>query len=679
MRSIKAKVLLLIVGIMAVTAAVFIFFTKQYVGNTMLEAEQKSVRNAMFLIKLNVENEYKSLLFHKMTTLTQRKNEMKDLSTVIQSGLENLYRLTDDGILAGEDAKARALDWVSGLEHKKDRTFFIYSEDLTILSHPNRNFIGTQLPGLTDVKGQPLLRSMMEKVKREGGGFASFSWDDAEGGTEAGARKLGYFSYVPGWKWVIGTAVSIEDIEREAQRKLNLIVEELRQTFARTKLAQTGYFFLFNGRKELLVHPTLAGNALQDIKNASSGNILVDDLIAAARTPDKPIEYLWQDSSAERGGPSLYESYVDYFKTLDWYIVSSIRKDEIELPAKDLVMRQTLFIAAIFAASLLIAYLLVSQLSKHLGKLAAYAKEIPSHDFSSTAVEPSSIEPLARKYRDEVGRLAEAFLFMEHELKQYIHDLRETTAAKERIESELEIARDIQMSFLPKIFPPFPERKEFEIYAMVKPAREVGGDFYDFFFVDEDHLFFSLGDVSGKGVPASLFMAVTKTLLRASAGVGVDPDHVMASVNNRLCDGNDACMFVTVICGILNVRTGEVVCADGGHNPSLYVSLPDEVKFLDLPRAMALGVMEETHYKMERLVLKPGETIFMYTDGITEAMNVCAEMYSDDRLLNCVYRMKGLSVKEICDGLMESIDDFSRGAPQADDITMLAIRYRGDS
>ncbi|HAA05224.1 MAG TPA: serine/threonine protein phosphatase, partial [Syntrophobacteraceae bacterium] len=384
-------------------------------------------------------------------------------------------------------------------------------------------------------------------------------------------------------------------------------------------------------------------------------------------------------SSTDRERLTHYESYVDYFKTLDWYIASSIRKDEIELPANDLVMRQTLFIAAIFAASLLIAYLLISQLSKHLGKLAAYAKELPSHDFSTTEVGPSSIEPLARKYRDEVGRLAEAFLFMEQELRQYIHNLRETTAAKERIESELQIARDIQMSFLPQTFPPFPDRKEFEIYAMVKPAREVGGDFYDFFFVDEDHLFFSLGDVSGKGVPASLFMAVTKTLLRASAGVGVDPDHVMASVNNRLCDGNDACMFVTVICGILNVRTGEVVCADGGHNPSLYVSLPDEVKFLDLPRAMALGVMEETRYQMERLVLRPGETIFMYTDGITEAMNVSAEMFSEDRLVDSVYRMRERSVKEICNGLMENIEDFSRGAPQADDITMLAIRYRGGS
>ncbi|HAA05223.1 MAG TPA: hypothetical protein DCE18_17915, partial [Syntrophobacteraceae bacterium] len=266
MHSIKSKVLLLIVGIMAVTALVFIFFTKQYVGNRMLEAEQKSVRNAMFLIKLNVENEYKSLLFHKMTTLTQRKNEMKDLATAVQSALENLYHLKEEGILAGEDAEAQALEWVKGLKYNRNMYFFIYSEELKIIAHPNRNIMGAYPTGLTDVKGQPLLRSMLEKTKREGGGFAAFSWDDAEGGTEAGVRKLGYFAYTPGWKWVIGAAVNIEDIEGEAQRKLSLIVEELKETFARTKLAQTGYFFLFNGQRELLVHPTLAGKALQDVK-----------------------------------------------------------------------------------------------------------------------------------------------------------------------------------------------------------------------------------------------------------------------------------------------------------------------------------------------------------------------------------------------------------------------------
>lgn len=676
-RSIKSKVLLLIAGIMAVTALVLIFFTQEYVGNTMLEAEQKSVRNAMFLIKLNVENEYRSLLFHKMITLTARKNEMKDLSGVVLSGLDNLYRVKEQRGPGGDGSGTRALEWLSELRYGKKMYFFVYTEDLTIISHPNRDIIGTRLPALMDVKGEPLLKSMMEKAKREGGGYASFSWDDTEGGTEAGARKLGYFVYHPGWKWVIATAVSIEDIEAEAQKRLALIVEELKETFARTKLAQTGTFFLFNGKKEILVHPTLAGKGSEGGTDAKSGGLPMDELIAAAKTPAKPIDYLWDAGSAGEGGRVVYESYVDYFKTLDWYIASSARKDEIQQPAKALVMRQTLFIAAIFAASLLIAYLLVSRVSKHLGRLAAYAKQLPLRDFGSTAAGPSSIEPMARKYRDEVGRLAEAFLFMEQELRQYVRDLRETTAAKERIESELRIAHDIQMSILPKTFPPFPHCKEFEIYAKLKPAREVGGDFYDFFFVDDHHLFFSLGDVSGKGVPASLFMAVTKTLLRAGAAVGVGPDQVMAGVNNQLCEGNDACMFVTMVCGILDVRTGEVLCADGGHNPSLHMALAGAVEYIDMPRAMALGVMEEVAYKTKRFVLKPGEAIFMYTDGVTEAVNESEEMFSGDRLVECMRRMSGHPVKEVCECLMESIDEFAEGTPQADDITMMVLRYRG--
>ncbi len=676
-RSITSKILLLILGIMLTSALVLILFTERYVGSKMLEAEEKSVRNAIYLIKLNVVNEYKSLLFHKMTTLTERKKEMKDLASVMLSGLERFHRLKEEGALTEEVARKQVFEWMKLLGQEKHVYFFLYDESLSVLAHPDGELLGEELTGIKDVKGQPLLESMRDKAVKEEGGFATFSWGDQQGKAHYEASKLGYFAFHPGWKWVVGIAISIEDIEAEAQRKLDRIVHELKDTFDKTKIAESGYFFLFNGNKEILIHPRLSGSDLKEAQNPQTGQLLLDELIAAAKTPEKPVEYLYRDSPAGQGDLKPHESYVEYFKALDWYVASCARKDEIQAPAKALVLRQALFIALIFAAGILIAYLLANTISRHLRKLTEYAKELPTHDFSGSETEPSSIEPLARRYKDEGGGLAEAFLFMEDSLRHYIKDLRETTAAKERIESELQIARDIQMSILPKIFPPFPDRKELEIHATMRPAKEVGGDFYDFFFVDDDHLFFSLGDVSGKGVPASLFMAVTKTFLRATVDIGIEPDYVMTYVNNKLCEGNDSCMFVTMICGVLNVRTGEVFCADGGHNPSLYIRLPDEVEFMDLPRSMALGVMEEMQYKMKQFVMRPGETIFMYTDGVTEAMNVNNELFSDERLKDDMFRMKELSVRQICDNMMESIDDFARGAPQADDITMLVLRFQG--
>lgn len=266
---------------------------------------------------------------------------------------------------------------------------------------------------------------------------------------------------------------------------------------------------------------------------------------------------------------------------------------------------------------------------------------------------------------------------MEKSLRQYIMDLRETTAAKERIESELSIARDIQMSILPKLFPAFPDRPEFDVYATVKPAREVGGDFYDFFFLDDSHLFFALGDVSGKGIPASLFMAVTTAFLRATAVRGASPEDVLARVNTKLCVGNDTCMFVTVFCGILNIRTGETFCADAGHNPPLLIPESGDVEFVHAPKSAALGVFEEMIYRNYRFTLKPGDKLFLYTDGVTEATDVKQELYSEERLRADLVELRDRSPEEIIQQMLARIDDFARGAPQADDITMLVLEYTG--
>ncbi len=281
------------------------------------------------------------------------------------------------------------------------------------------------------------------------------------------------------------------------------------------------------------------------------------------------------------------------------------------------------------------------------------------------------------KSRDEVGNLSESFITMKDSLKRYIKDLTETTAAKERIESELKIAREIQMSIIPKIFPPFPDRPEFGIYAFIEPAREVGGDLYDFFFVDDDHLCFMIGDVSGKGVPASLFMAVTKTLFKANTVEGVRPDEILTRLNNELAQNNESCMFVTIFCGILNTKTGEVIYSNAGHNPPLLLRLGKDAEYLDTSGGIAVGAMEDLSFKTEKLVLHPGECLFMYTDGVTEATNLEDELFSEKRLQDDLSALREKPIKDIVSSLMQEIEDFSQETPQADDITMMIIKYFG--
>ncbi|HEY7534425.1 MAG TPA: PP2C family protein-serine/threonine phosphatase, partial [Thermodesulfobacteriota bacterium] len=277
--------------------------------------------------------------------------------------------------------------------------------------------------------------------------------------------------------------------------------------------------------------------------------------------------------------------------------------------------------------------------------------------------------------KDEVGKLNESFIYMKRALKQYIKELTETTAVKERIESELKIAHDIQMSILPKIFPPFPDRREFEIYATIEPAKEVGGDFYDFFFVDDDNLCFTIGDVSGKGVPASLFMAVTKTLIKAKSSKDILPDEILTKVNEELCSENDFGMFVTIFCGVLNTRTGEVCYSNGGHNLPYVLHSHGGIEPLKNTGGMGLGVIEDTKFETKKITLHTGDLLFLYTDGVTEAMDTEGNLFSDGRLKKFLERANGLGAREIISGAINEINIFSSGAPQSDDITVLAIKY----
>jgi phosphoserine phosphatase RsbU/P len=286
--------------------------------------------------------------------------------------------------------------------------------------------------------------------------------------------------------------------------------------------------------------------------------------------------------------------------------------------------------------------------------------------------------------RDEVLKFfsedpAVAFNLMQISIKRFIENLQAETAARERIASELRIARNIQISMLPQDFPPFPDRKEFDIFAMMDPAREVGGDFYDFFFVDKDRLCMIIGDVSGKGVPAALFMAISKALLKTEALLGLPPDEILYRVNNILLPDNKTCMFVTLFCMILNTATGELAISNAGHNPPLICGDNRCFDFFSVPAGCVVGVMEDTKFICKKMILNPNDLVFLYTDGVTEAMNGQRKMFSEERLRLTLENLKDThrDVQDIIKVMREEIREFADGEEQSDDITMLALRYHG--
>ena len=279
--------------------------------------------------------------------------------------------------------------------------------------------------------------------------------------------------------------------------------------------------------------------------------------------------------------------------------------------------------------------------------------------------------------KDEIGDLYQAMSKMEIDMTNYLDNLRTVTAERERVGAELNVAKQIQADMLPSIFPAFPDRHDFDIYATMTPAKEVGGDFYDFFFVDDSHLAMVIADVSGKGVPAALFMVIAKTLIKNRTLAGGTPSQILADVNNQLCEGNVAQLFVTVWLGILDLTTGKGVAANAGHEHPALCRKGGAFELVEYRHSPAVATMEGMRFREHDFELHPGDTLFVYTDGVPEATDATPELYGNERMLKALNKAKGLPLREILHAVKADVDVFMGDAPQFDDITMLAMTYNG--
>ena len=275
----------------------------------------------------------------------------------------------------------------------------------------------------------------------------------------------------------------------------------------------------------------------------------------------------------------------------------------------------------------------------------------------------------------EVGDLARSYISMVKDLEAYIDNLQAVTAEKERINAELTLASSIQAHMLPSIIPPFPDHDEIEIYATMTPAKEVGGDFYDFYMIDDKHLAVVIADVSGKGVPAALFMVIAKTLIKNQAQMGLEVSEVFTVVNQLLCEGNDAGLFVTAWMGILDLASGLLTFANAGHNPPLLKQKDGSFTYLRSRPGLVLAGMEGIKYRKNELTMEPGDRLFLYTDGVTEATDISNQLYGEERLSEFMNGHVQDTAENVLHGLKQDIDRFVGEAPQFDDITMLMLDF----
>lgn len=378
--------------------------------------------------------------------------------------------------------------------------------------------------------------------------------------------------------------------------------------------------------------------------------------------------------------------------TSDWTLFMFVSTEEVDQPTYDMLeatnkitqetlekvdkgfVRSTLIILLVTIFLLFLAILATFLFSKKLtipiNHMTRSVRNITGDSFNF------DMEKIY-KTGDEIEVLADTFAKLSERTKKYITEITDITAERERISAELDVARKIQADMLPMDFPLYPDRHEFDLYATMTPAKEVGGDFYDIFLIDDDHLCVDMGDVSGKGVPAALFMAISKAMLKNRAMSGGKPSEILHDVNNSLCEGNGELMFVTVWLGILTISTGEFIQSNGGHEYPVVQRKDEEYELIETDNGLVLGYMKNMEYTDFVITLNSGDGFFMYTDGLPEATNAEQNRLELEGMLNALNKHRLDGPKELLSDLKKEVDAFVKGAPQFDDLTMLIMRFNG--
>lgn len=472
---------------------------------------------------------------------------------------------------------------------------------------------------------------------------------------------------------------------------MGTFLDNINEIILNTKIGDNGFGFVINKQGQIIASPHTTGDLITGINNIKDLRQSTNTSLADA--VQKIINEKSGLTEANIDGKDYYLAYAP-MKNTDWYFVTAMEVDTVIAPAKetheniiniateymDNLSEKTKMtvIGMIISISILLFFItyigwsLADYLTKPIRQLSKGVQQIAMGNFNGK---------LNIHTGDEIESLAISFNAMTTELQTYIKNLEQITAEKERIATELNVATNIQKNMLPCIFPPYPDRKDFDIYAVMYPAKEVGGDFYDFYLLDENHLVITIADVSDKGIPAAMFMVITKTILKNFAMSMTSPDDFSAVVqcaNRQLCENNEEMMFVTVFMGMLDLKTGKFIYVNAGHTPPMirHKHKDDSTfEYLPVEKNCVLGINEEAQFKQQEVYLKQGDELFLYTDGVTEAINKEKKLYSIERLYS---NLNKINQKSSCQDILRdvklSIDEFAQGMYQSDDITMLAIK-----
>ncbi len=673
---------------MIIAATVVIKISYSHTKDLVQSFQEESINNSLHSLELSVIDNYDYFLSSKYKYVDSLKKRLK--ASVVRSkhiydsmskdvqGMFYACTHNQDGTVPTAVCGQRLIDndlwannvpvqWINSISNFHSTPSRSESIELMVIDNVGNIILSTDKSFQSTFIDKKRFNNYYGDLLSRSGQFIIFDNFSSEMiGENNHIWKLGYFT--PYENFTIAAFINIDSFMKKGKKeKLKEIRSSVRKILLGIKVLGAGSAFVVDNEGNIL--------GLEDIPEKDD---LLQSVIASSKKSADTVKTTISLTLPASGVKQNCFIYTKYFDGFDWYLSVAIPEDAITKKAKDLAITQVKFMLPIFIICILLAVWWIYTVTNPLKVLAKKLKKVPGHDFTSSD-HSKLLDGLPLSSRNEIGNLAQTFAFMTDKLSVSIKQLVETTAANERIECELNVAREIQLGTLPTDFSFEPERKALDIHAYLIPAKEIGGDLYDFFFIDDDHLCFTVGDVAGKGVPAALFMVIAKKLINNNAhharGEDISPAKIMEQVNEIIYQDNTTSTFVTLFIGILNVTTGELRYANGGHVPPIFIDCSSDPYYRKDLSGPVVGVIPGIQYKEILTALSPGGAVFLCTDGVTEAMNETDELFGEPRLLDDFAGLKDKSCKDAVESILHKVRIHAGTAPQSDDIAMLMVRW----
>ena len=657
--SLRSKLLLLCALSLGLAIIPILSFAYFHVRETLITKETSAFIGISKMLEDNLNQRYAHLLSHRAATVMVRKSNLKQIASYTR----DLWAGIDSSSLVSADVKKNLFSLIVERMGNLDinMALEIIGPEGRMFSEVNDLGLSKGLKkGTADFKGRPLSKLITDHEE-----FAVLNLEQADGGIEP---VLAFFLQVPDRKSVIVSMLRVTDVESTVDQSLQHLVSETRSTIRDFNIYKGGFISILDSQGRVLAHHGAAQGA--DAKQ------FPPNIITRAQTQGGYTDS-WHVSDAG----SMFVS-IQHFKALGWTIVFAAPIENLEGPPRDLVKKLLYIAMGAAIIVLLLSLSAIERLTRPLLILVQKIRALPDMDFASQDIKTRFTKELPLRRKDELGQVARAFALMARRLSSNVRDLMEATAVKERMQGELNAAKGIQRSILPQATETAPNAN-FSVATLLEPAKEVGGDLYDFFTLPSGKQVVVIGDVSDKGVPAALFMSMTVTLIRSAIHSGLNAAQAMTAANNILSANNSADMFVTLVIGIYDPENGQLLYANGGHCSPIVCSqtqtgsdLSIALRTLDQTSGPVVGALPNVEYTLLQEQLQPGDLCFLYTDGVSEAINEKREFFMEQRIMHTLESCAYAPPTTVLDVMYKAILSFRQKAPQSDDIAMLAFTVR---